>query len=186
MDKGRGVGQHGQRGAFRPGKFVGRPAEIAPGGGFKADHVAAERRVGGVQRQDLVFAAVGFQPQGQGHFEQFLPDGAGLATAAQADDLHGQGAGAAAHLAFAGVQAKGPGYGKRVDAGMMAESFVFKGDDATREFLGHAVGSRKTPLAVGGDAGPQQPSVPALQHGAHGVVEQVSRTQEQGYQCEER
>ena len=142
--------------------------------------------MGGVQRQDLVFASVGFQPQGQGHFEQFLPDGAGLATAAQADDLHGQGAGAAAHLAFAGVQAKGPGYGKRVDAGMMAESFVFKGDDATREFLGHAVRSRKTPLAVGGDAGPQQPSVPALQHGAHGVVEQVSRTQEQGYQCEER
>ncbi len=56
VEDGGRVGQHGQRGAFTPGEVIGRAAEPAPGRGIQAHHVAAEGRVGRVEREDLRLA----------------------------------------------------------------------------------------------------------------------------------
>ena len=179
MDEGRGVGQHGQGGAFRPGKVVGAASVIAPGRGLKPHDVAAERRVAGIQGEDLVFAAIGVQPQGQRHFNQFFGDGTRLVAAAQADDLHGERAGTAADFAALDVEAQGADDGQRVDARMVPEALVLERDDGLGEFFGNRIGSGEAPLAVGCDAGAQQLPVAALQDGADGVVEQASGLERQ-------
>ena len=50
MDQGGGVGQDGQHRGVRPREFVGRPAEIAPGSRLQSHDVAAERRMGRIER----------------------------------------------------------------------------------------------------------------------------------------
>ena len=49
------VGQDGQESGLGPAQLFGAPAEIEPRGGVDADDVAAEGRVGGEERQDLLF-----------------------------------------------------------------------------------------------------------------------------------
>ena len=175
MDEGRSVGQHGQCGALGPGKVVGAAAVVPPGCRLEPHDVAAERGVAGVQGEDFIFAAIGVQPQSQNHFDQFFGNGARLVAAAQADDLHRERAGAATYFAAQDVEADGPENGQRIDARMIPEPLVFKGDDGPGEFFGNRIGSGEAPLAVRSDPGAHQLSVAALQDGTDRIVEQLSR-----------
>ena len=59
------VRQHRERRGLRPGQRRRVAAEVAPRRGLQSHHVAAERRVRRVQRQDLVLVVRGLEPQRQ-------------------------------------------------------------------------------------------------------------------------
>ena len=143
--------------------------------------------MGGVERQNLPLAAAELQPGGLHRFDAFLPQRPFLLPG-QPDHLHGEGAAAAHYMAGAKIIDGRPRQGQRIHPGMPPERPVLKLDQRRDIAGGNAVGRRKAPLPVLGDAGAQQLPFGTLQHGgvAH-VLEQFPRQaaqpgQEQGSQ----
>ena len=119
----RAVGQHRERRALRPREGVGVPAEPAPRRRLEAHHVAAERRVRGEQAQDPRLGRRQAEAQRQHRLHELLADDARPLPARETDDLHGDGARAAHHLAAAARSTRGRGprrAGPRPGAGRTA------------------------------------------------------------------
>ncbi len=174
------VGQHGQEGGFRPAQVVRGPAEIEPRGGVQADDVAAERGVGGEERQDGALRAPRLEPQGQDRFPGLFDVGPRPVFAGQAHHLHGDGAAAAADPAGPQVLARGPGQGQRIDARMDEEALVFEADQGLVEPLRHSLAGREAPLAVRRRPGAEEPPLGAEEHRGNGIVEADDRHGEPG------
>ncbi len=150
------VGQDGQERGLGPAQPLRAPAEVEPGRGVDADDVAAERRVGGEERQDLPLRAPRLEPQGQHGLPHLLQVCPRPVLPGQPDDLHRDRAGAALDLPGADVPAHGPGERQRVDAGMDEEALVLEPDEDAVEAIGNGVAGRESPLPVGRRPRPEE------------------------------
>ncbi len=177
MHQRRIVGQHREGRGFGPRERVRITAEVPPGGGFEADDIAAERRVRGVQREDLVLAEGCLDAQGEHRFSDLVGETALIAAARQAGNLHGDRAAATDHAAGTRVQAERAGDGQSVDATMGVEPFVLEHQQRSREFCRHAGLGGEAPLPVARDTRAQQRTVARLEYIGLGRGEQPGRQQ---------
>ena len=145
------VGEHGQGGGFRPRKFGGRMGKVAPGRGVQSHDIPPERRVRGIQGQNLILGAAQLQAGGQYHLHHLLGE-CPRAVSGDADGLHRQGAAPADDSSLPDVLPGCPCHGQGVDAGVVVEMPVLEGQQAADELAGHGVARREAPLAVRGDA----------------------------------
>ena len=178
VDHRRCIGQHGQHGSLGPRQLAGRVTEVAPRGGFHPDHVTAERRVRGVERQDLPLAVATFEPSGQNDLNQLLPHRAPFA-ARESDGLHGDRAPPADDASRPDVLHEGAQDGGWVDAVVEVEMTILEGDEAAGKLVWRRVGGREAPLSVGGDACTEQLTVAIGDDGGVRHVEQSARQAQQ-------
>ena len=172
MDGRRGVGEDGERGGFRPGEFVRRSAEVAPGSGVQAHDISPERGVGSVQGQDFILGQAGLQPGGQDGFHPFLPKRPFLSPG-HPDYLHRNRTASADDMSFAEVAPERPGECQRIHARMPPEMTVLELDEGGGISGRNGIAGREPPLPVRRDAGPQEFSV------AVGDDRRVGRTPEE-------
>ena len=172
MDGRGSVGENGERGGFRPGQFVGRPAEIPPGGSIQAHDVSPERGVGGVQGQDFILGQTGLQPGGQDGFHPFLPKRPFLSPG-HPDYLHRDRTAPAHDMPLVDVAPERPDERQGIHARMPPEMPVFELDEGCGVSLGNGIAGREPPLSVRRDAGPQEFAV------AVGDDRRVGRTPEE-------
>ena len=159
VDGGRGVGENGEHGGFRPGQFFRRPSEIAPGSGVQPYDIPSERSMGSVQGQDLILGPAGFQPGSQERFHPFLPKCPFLSPR-HPYDLHRDGAAPAYDVSFAEVAPERPDEREGIHARMPPEMAVLELDQGRGIPGRNRIAGREAPLTVGCDPGSQQFALP--------------------------
>ena len=130
--------------------------------------------MGSIQGQNFGLGIPELSPERQDRLYELLPEGARFVFPRKPDELHGDSAGAADHLATGNILPDGARHRQRINSGMRVEALVFKSDDRLLVFFGKRVGWRKAPLPVGSNACTEQPAIITFEHRRGGRVKKLA------------
>ena len=153
-------------------------AEIGEAGRAHPFQIAAERRQGEIEIEDLVLGQMQLELKRAAHLHQLRRQPA-RARLEQPRHLHGEGRGARDDTALARPLRRGAQHRQGVDAGMAREALVLVGDQhaqVERIDLGRV--DRQAPRPVGRGEGAQHDAV-AIGHHHRGLVETAEIEREQ-------